>query len=523
MSSIPASVSSASTDQLVVAVASYAAELAARPAPEHPGVCFEQAEALGRAADAVEAALAARVAVADRHGEPQRWGYPTATSWLRSRLGMRHSRADDRATLARQLDRLPQLAKRLAAEQISFGYASVIAGALRRLDDAEAIKGEEILLDLVDADCSVKEVAAAGDRIKQLIAERDGTEPEPEDGRRGERQWWTMSRGAGGRAFSKGLFGPELAELIRAKIEPLAKPTGPEDTRDHAQRMADALHTYLSEGGSGWDPILIIELKEPIWRPRNRRGSHPTDQTDRPEESSVESADRIGEETTGQSPATFFTGSAGSGQAESGAADATSTAAGSDPDVVTTPGDLVDPEPDGTGAVGATPAWATPDSTGQPVGAGMNLREAWELRAPKPTWPFDGTAFTARLPDGTPVPVADARRILVTAGFSALVLGTDGQPLYLGRRVRCATPHQRRVLNARYRTCVVVGCDIPANMCQLDHAVGWVNGDVSDVDKLAPLCHFHNKWKYEHPDRIHITIGGDGRYRYELIRPGRSP
>jgi hypothetical protein len=504
VSPIAAAVEGASTAELVEAAAACAAELAARPAPAHPGVCFEQAETLGKATDAIEAALAVRVAVADRNGEPQRWGHPSATSWLRSRLGMRHSRADDRAVLARQLGRLPLLAKRFAAEELSFGYASVIAGALRRLDDEDAGKGEEILLGLVDAECTVKEVAAAGDRIKQLIAERDGTEPEPEDGRRGERQWWTMSREIGGRAFSKGLFGPELAAMIRAKIEPLAKPAGPEDTRDHAQRMADALQMYLSEGGSGWDPILIIELRQPIWRRRSGRGSDPAAPTGRP-------------------PATFFTGSEAAGGEATSAADAPSTVVRIDPDAVIAPGDPIHPEPDGTCAVGAMPKRAAPEAAGQPESRGMNVGGVWEMRAPRPTWPFDGTAFTARLSDGTPMPVQVARRILLTAGFSALVLGTDGQPLYLGRKVRCATTHQRRALNARYRTCVVVGCDIPAGLCELDHAVGWVNGDLSDVDKLAPLCHFHNKWKYEHPDRIHITVGCDGRYRYELIQPGRSP
>jgi hypothetical protein len=443
-----AAVRSASTAELVETMAACAAELGARPAPDHPGVCFDQAETLGRAADAIEGALALRVAVADRQGEPQRWGYPSATSWLRTRLGMRHSRAQDRATLARQLDRLPQVAKRLAAEQISYGYASVIAAALRRLDDAEAGKGEQILLDLVDAGCTVKDVTAAGDRIKELIAQRDGTDPEPEDGRRGERQWWTLNRGRGGQAWSKGLFGAELAALIRAKIEPLATPAGPEDNRDHAQRMADALQTYLADGGTGWDPILIVELKQPLWRPRTNGGADQA-QSDPP--------DKV-----------------------------------HDPEATTGP-----PE-------------KTPDV-------------AWELRPPAPNWPNDGTAFTARLPDGTAISVGRARQILLAAGFSALVLGTDGQPLYLGRKVRCATPHQRRALNARYQTCAVTGCDIPAGRCELDHADGWANGDVTDADKLAPLCRFHNGFKYDHPGRIYVTTTGDGRYRYELIRPSQAP
>jgi hypothetical protein len=492
MSPIAAAVPGTPTDQLVDAVAACAAELAARPAPHHPGLCFAQAEMLGRAVDTIEAALAARVAVADRHGEPQRWGYPSATSWLRTRLGMRHSRADDRATLARQLDRLPQVARRVAAGDLSFGYASVIAGALRRLDDADAEKGERILLDLVDAEGSVKEVAAAGDRIRQLIAERDGTESEPEDGRRGERQWWTIVRGRGGQAFSKGLFGPELTALIRAKIEPLARPTGADDTRDHGQRMADALQAYLSDGGTGWDPILIIELKQPIWT--RRTGCGP------------------------ESAATTDSGSATDRNETTDPADVINPADVIDPHTVIAPGNTLD-----------KPA------AGWHLDGGVDPAAAWEMSPPAPCWPMDGTPFAARLPDGTPIPVRRARQILLSAGFSALVLGTDGQPLYLGRKVRCATPHQRRALNVRYRTCAVTLCDIPANLCEIDHADGWAIGDVSDVDKLAPLCQFHNRFKYEHPDRIHVTVGSDRRYRYDLIparmagrgpgdrRPGHNP
>jgi hypothetical protein len=528
--SLVAGVPGASTEELVEAVAACAAELAARPAPEHAGVCFEQAEALGRGTDLIESAIAARVAVADRHGEPQRWGYPSATSWMRTSLGMRHSRAEDRTVLARQLDRLPLVAKRLAAEQLSFGYASVIAAALRRLDDAEAAKGEAILLDLVDAGCSVKEVTAAGDRIRHLIAERDGTETEPEDGRRGERQWWTMSRGAGGRAFSKGLFSAELAALIRAKIEPLARPAGPEDTRDHAQRMADALQTYLSEGGSAWDPILIIELKRPIWRPRTRRE---TDQSASDQSASDQSASdqSASDQSASDQSASDQFGRGGVGLPVRQDAKTAGEAAAAErpaPD-----GDAPEETIDSSGSILPGPA-AGPGGDVAP-GDAIELEDApgsydrgdmdpaWDLWPPGPSWPFDGTAFTARLPDGTPIPIQWARQILLAAGFSALVIGSDGQPMYLGRKVRCATPHQRRAINARYRTCAVTGCDIPASLCELDHADGWANGDVTDIDKLAPLCRFHNSHKFEYPDRVCVAVGDDGRLRYDLIRPGRGP
>jgi hypothetical protein len=136
-----------------------------------------------------------------------------------------------------------------------------------------------------------------------------------------------------------------------------------------------------------------------------------------------------------------------------------------------------------------------------------------------PTWPFDGTPFTARLADGTPIGMERARQILLNAGFSTLVLGTDGHPLYLGRRVRCATPAQRRVLLARYATCAVDDCEIPATGCQLDHARGWNNGQPTDIDQLVPCCAFHNHYKARHPDRVIITRHPDGQYHYQIARP----
>jgi hypothetical protein len=139
---------------------------------------------------------------------------------------------------------------------------------------------------------------------------------------------------------------------------------------------------------------------------------------------------------------------------------------------------------------------------------------------PGPGWPFDGTPFTARLADGTAIPTDRARTILLNAGFSALVLGTDGHPLYLGRRVRFASPAQRRVLHTRYATCVTDGCEIPAIGCQADHVDGWENGQPSDIDRLVLCCAFHNRYKWRHPDRVIIHQLEDGRYRYQIIRPG---
>jgi hypothetical protein len=430
----------ATSVELVAGIAELAAELAARPAPESGAACYDEVDVLGRAVDLLESAIAARVGVATRCGQVAEWGHTSPTAWLRGGLGMRHVRAAERATLAEQLPRLPQVAKRLAAGELSAGYATAIADGVRRLDLADCGKAEGLLLGFVDEGHSVGQIARFADKIKDLIADRDDRAGEPEDGRRAERQWLGVHRSGAG-AFVKGRFGPELLALIKAKLEPLATPCGPDDTRDHAERLADALHTHLSGGDSRWDPILVVELKQPVVpkpRPATTRRPDPTDQFGR-------GADHPGAGSYGQDPGS--------------------------------------------------------------------------MEPPPATWPFDGTRFTARLADGTPIPTERARQILLNAGFSSLVLGTDGHPLYLGRRVRCATPAQRRVLLTRYATCAVDDCEIPATDCQLDHADGWDNGQPTDIDHLAPCCAFHNRYKWRHPDRVIISRRPDGRYRYQIIRP----
>ncbi|MEU5991293.1 DUF222 domain-containing protein [Spirillospora sp. NPDC047418] len=132
-----------------------------------------------------------------------------------------------------------------------------------------------------------------------------------------------------------------------------------------------------------------------------------------------------------------------------------------------------------------------------------------------------GTTTPARLTDGTPIPAAQARRIALTAGVSPLLLGHHNTPLYLGHRVRFATPGQRQVLETLYPTCAAEGCQIPGTLCEVDHVHGWALGhNPTDIDQLTLTCGWHNRYKHTNPDRIHINRGPDGRYTYHLHPPG---
>jgi hypothetical protein len=514
----------ASTAELVAGIAALAAELASRRAPEPGAICYEQAETLGRAVDVIESAIAARVTAATRTGQVAEWGHTSPTAWLRTGLGMRHARAGERAVLAAQLPRLPQVTKRLAAGDLSAGYAAAIAAGVRRLDETDCGKAEDLLLSFVDAGHSVGQITRFADKIKDLIAERDDTAPEPDDGRRAERQWWAMHRSGAG-AFVKGHFGAELIALIKAKLEPLAVPCGPDDVRDHPERLADALQTFLSAGDSRWDPILVINLKQPDLAqpitpqpPASRRTPHlPPPPTftgaqkygDPPGTEHAAVPDAL-EPSERRAP----TASHHPGGLEAHPAGEPPHVVPAQPTVRCGPSETTT-EPTAPGSPGRP---GSPGSPGTPRISQMSQM----FRPPGPGWPFDGTPFTARLTDGTHISSERARQILLNAGYSSLVLGADGHPLYLGRRVRCATPAQRRVLLTRYATCVVDGCEIPATGCQIDHVDGWENGQPSDIDRLVMCCAFHNRYKWRHPDRITITQDA-GKYRYQIVRPGNRP
>ncbi len=112
-----------------------------------------------------------------------------------------------------------------------------------------------------------------------------------------------------------------------------------------------------------------------------------------------------------------------------------------------------------------------------------------------------GTAPGVLLATGQMLPVSSVHRLARTSTLVRLVMDADGQVLDMGRKVRLATPAQRRAVYARYATCWIDGCPLPATMCQIDHADNWSNAGLTDLKLLGPACQFHNRDRYRHPDR----------------------
>ncbi|WP_433140147.1 DUF222 domain-containing protein [Actinomadura nitritigenes] len=262
MQSVTVDLEAASTMELVNALSTIATELAQRQAPESAAACLELTETLVAASDMQESVLAGFIGRVDATRETARWGYPSTQTWLRSRLGMRDSRAKERLTLARQRHRLPEVCAQLAAGELSYGYAATVADSVARLDDTDCAEAETILLGFVDQGFSAGKVAAFGRRIRDLIAERDDTEKAPdEDTKRGyDKSWLTTTRSLDGGRYVKGWLNPEDAAIWDGTLAPLAKPAGPDDRRDLPERTAAALSSVLSGGHKASKVTVICDL-----------------------------------------------------------------------------------------------------------------------------------------------------------------------------------------------------------------------------------------------------------------------
>ncbi|MFI9576674.1 DUF222 domain-containing protein [Microbispora rosea] len=123
------------------------------------------------------------------------------------------------------------------------------------------------------------------------------------------------------------------------------------------------------------------------------------------------------------------------------------------------------------------------------------------------------------LATGQMLPVTSVHRLARTSTLVRLVMDAEGQVLDMGRKVRLATPTQRRAIFTRYATCWIDGCPLPATMCQIDHADNWSTGGLTDLKLLGPACQFHNRDRYQHPHRYTRRRTGTDRWTFTYERP----
>jgi hypothetical protein len=109
----------------------------------------------------------------------------------------------------------------------------------------------------------------------------------------------------------------------------------------------------------------------------------------------------------------------------------------------------------------------------------------------------DQQAETAECEQIGPVAKPWLARMLCDAVIHHATRDPNGQ-INLGR-IRTVSHHQRRVLVARDRTCVIPGCQTLASWCEAHHVQWYSKGGRTDLDNLAMVCGRHH-------DAIHAGI-----------------
>ncbi|PWK89261.1 HNH endonuclease [Lentzea atacamensis] len=122
-----------------------------------------------------------------------------------------------------------------------------------------------------------------------------------------------------------------------------------------------------------------------------------------------------------------------------------------------------------------------PEHGGEPVTLTLTMR--YEDLA--------GQVGQAMLDNRERVPADQVRQLACNAGIIPVVMGTQSQPLNVGRKARTFTAGMRRGLVARDHGCAFPGCGRPPKHCDVHHIHHWADGGDTSIDNGVLLCHHH--------------------------------
>ena len=141
-----------------------------------------------------------------------------------------------------------------------------------------------------------------------------------------------------------------------------------------------------------------------------------------------------------------------------------------------------------------------------------------------------GKHATGDLTYGTGLSASAVRRLACDAGIIPMILGSDSQPLDVGREQRFVTGPIRTALIHRDKGCVV--CGAAPIFCDAHHLVSWLDGGRTCLSNLVLLCRVHHTglhqghWKVTISDNVVEVTRPDWAEpdrRTRLSRIGGSP
>jgi len=97
------------------------------------------------------------------------------------------------------------------------------------------------------------------------------------------------------------------------------------------------------------------------------------------------------------------------------------------------------------------------------------------------------------------------RKFACDASIIPIVLGSEGQPLDVGRTKRLVTPALLAALWVRDKACTYPGCARPPNWCDAHHVRHWADGGPTALTNLALVCAYHHTWVHQHDLTATVT------------------
>jgi hypothetical protein len=102
------------------------------------------------------------------------------------------------------------------------------------------------------------------------------------------------------------------------------------------------------------------------------------------------------------------------------------------------------------------------------------------------------------------------------------LLTTPVRPLALGRSRRIVPAWLRDAVTLRDQHCVVTGCEVSPQRCEVHHVVPWASGGATDISNLALLCLRHHRSVETGSWRLRPREGSDGHGHYWVSEHRRS-
>jgi Domain of unknown function (DUF222)/HNH endonuclease len=97
------------------------------------------------------------------------------------------------------------------------------------------------------------------------------------------------------------------------------------------------------------------------------------------------------------------------------------------------------------------------------------------------------------------------RKLACDASIIPMVLGSQGQPLDVGRTKRLVTPALLAALWARDKGCSYPGCGRPPQWSDAHHVRHWADGGPTSLLNLALLCAYHHTFVHQHDLTATVT------------------